>query len=97
LDSTTPHYTNKKKAGGDVSVYRVENNLNKSREFNSINSTFKIKTFILPKPLSNGFTARRRHFQEAILTEMSTRNLPGGKGWPERKADNLTAICEPTV
>jgi hypothetical protein len=28
------------------------------------------------------------------LTEMSTRNLPGGKGWPVRKADNLTAICE---
>jgi hypothetical protein len=29
------------------------------------------------------------------LTEMSTRNLPGGKGRPARKADNLTAICEP--
>jgi hypothetical protein len=31
------------------------------------------------------------------LTEMSTRNLPGGKGWPVRKTDNLTAICEPIV
>jgi hypothetical protein len=31
------------------------------------------------------------------LTEMSTRNLPGGKGWPALKADNLTAICEPIV
>jgi hypothetical protein len=31
------------------------------------------------------------------LTEMSTRSLPGGKGWPARKADNLTAIYEPTV
>jgi hypothetical protein len=31
-----------------------------------------------------------------LLTEMSTRNLPGGKGRPARKADNLTAICEPT-
>jgi hypothetical protein len=31
------------------------------------------------------------------LTEMSTRNLPGGKGRPARKADSLTAICEPTV
>jgi hypothetical protein len=31
------------------------------------------------------------------LTEMSTRNLPGGKRRPARKADNLTAICEPTV
>jgi hypothetical protein len=31
------------------------------------------------------------------LTEMSTRSLPGGKGRPARKADNLTAICEPIV
>jgi hypothetical protein len=31
------------------------------------------------------------------LTEMSTRNLPGGKGWTARKADNLTAIYEPVV
>jgi hypothetical protein len=31
------------------------------------------------------------------LTEMSTKNLPGGKGWQMRKADNLTAICEPIV
>jgi hypothetical protein len=32
------------------------------------------------------------------LTEMSTtRNIPGGKGRPVRKADNLIAICEPTV
>jgi hypothetical protein len=31
------------------------------------------------------------------LTEMSTRNLPGGKGQPARKADKLTAICEPIV
>jgi hypothetical protein len=30
------------------------------------------------------------------LTEMSTRKISGGKG-PARKADNLTAICEPTV
>jgi hypothetical protein len=29
------------------------------------------------------------------LTEMSTKNLPGGKGLLARKADNLTAICEP--
>jgi hypothetical protein len=32
-----------------------------------------------------------------LLTEMSTRNLPGGKGRPARKADNLAAICEPIV
>jgi hypothetical protein len=29
-----------------------------------------------------------------LLTEMSTRNLPEGKQWPARKADNLSAICE---
>jgi hypothetical protein len=28
------------------------------------------------------------------LTEMSTRNLPGGKGLPARRAVNLTVICE---
>jgi hypothetical protein len=26
------------------------------------------------------------------LTEMSTRNFLGGKGWPARKADNLAAV-----
>jgi hypothetical protein len=31
------------------------------------------------------------------LTELSTRNHPGGKGRPALKADNLTTICEPTV
>jgi hypothetical protein len=28
------------------------------------------------------------------LTEMSTRNLPGGEGRPAHKADNLSAICD---
>jgi hypothetical protein len=31
------------------------------------------------------------------LMEMSTRNLLGAKGRPTRKANNLTAICEPIV
>jgi hypothetical protein len=31
------------------------------------------------------------------LTEIGTRNLAGGKGRPTRKADSLTAICEPFV
>jgi hypothetical protein len=31
------------------------------------------------------------------LTEMGTRNLPGGNGRPARRADKLTAVCEPTV
>jgi hypothetical protein len=32
-----------------------------------------------------------------LLTEMSTRNLPGGKVRPARKAENLTSNCEPIV
>jgi hypothetical protein len=31
------------------------------------------------------------------LTKVSIRNLPAGKERPARKADNLTAICEPIV
>jgi hypothetical protein len=31
------------------------------------------------------------------LTEMSTRNLPGGKKQPAHRADNLAAIYEPNV
>jgi hypothetical protein len=31
------------------------------------------------------------------LTEMSTWNLPGGKGRPAPKADNLIAVCESIV
>jgi hypothetical protein len=31
------------------------------------------------------------------VTEMSTSYIPGGKGRPARKADNLTAFCEPIV
>jgi hypothetical protein len=31
------------------------------------------------------------------LTEMSTRNVPGGKGRLARRADNLTAIYEQIV
>jgi hypothetical protein len=31
------------------------------------------------------------------LTEMSASILPGDKGRPARKADILTAICEPFV
>jgi hypothetical protein len=31
------------------------------------------------------------------VTEMSTTNLSGGKGRPVRKADKLTAVCDPNV
>jgi hypothetical protein len=41
---------------------------------------------ILPAALALGSTQP--------LTEMSTRNLPGGKVRPAHGADNLTAICE---
>jgi hypothetical protein len=47
----------------------------------------------LPNPSSRTMTLRSTQ----PLTEMSTRNLPGGKRRPARKADNLTAICEPIV
>jgi hypothetical protein len=47
----------------------------------------------LPNPSSRSMTLGSTQ----PLTEMSTRNLPGCKGRPARKADNLTAICEPTV
>jgi hypothetical protein len=31
------------------------------------------------------------------IAEMSTRNIPGGKGQSARKPDNLTAICKTIV
>jgi hypothetical protein len=31
------------------------------------------------------------------LTEMTTTNLPGGKGRPAREGEDLTTICEPIV
>jgi hypothetical protein len=33
----------------------------------------------------------------SLLTKMSTRNLPGGKKRPARRADSLAAICVPNV
>jgi hypothetical protein len=52
-----------------------------------------IGIFILPNPSSLTITLG----STLPLTEMSTRNLPGGKGRPARKADNLTVICHPIV
>jgi hypothetical protein len=49
--------------------------------------------FNLPNPSSLTMALGSTH----PLTEMSTRNLPGDKGRPVRKADNLTAIYEPIV
>jgi hypothetical protein len=49
--------------------------------------------FNLPNPSSRTMTLGSTQ----PLIEMSTRNLPGGKGRLAPKADNLTAICEPIV
>jgi hypothetical protein len=52
-----------------------------------------IRFFNLPNPSSRTMALGSTQ----PLTEMSTRNLPGGKGGPALKADNLTAIYEPIV
>jgi hypothetical protein len=53
----------------------------------------EVDFFNLPNPSSRNMAQGSTQ----PLTEMSTRNIPGGKGRPARKADNLTAICEPIV
>jgi hypothetical protein len=55
--------------------------------------SYDVDFFNLPKPSSRIMSLGSTQ----LLIEMSTRNFPGGKGRPARKADNLTAICEPTV
>jgi hypothetical protein len=57
---------------------------------------FSMKSLILfnlPNPSIRNMVLRSTQ----PLTEMRTRKIPGGKGRPAHKADNLTAICEPTV
>jgi hypothetical protein len=49
--------------------------------------------FNLPNPSSRTYVLGLTQ----PLTEISTRNLPGGKGWPMCEADNLTTTCEPNV
>jgi hypothetical protein len=47
-----------------------------------------------PNPSSRTMALR---LTQSVI-EMGTWYLRGGgKGWPTRKADNLTAICEPIV
>jgi hypothetical protein len=53
----------------------------------------EVNFFNLPNPSSR--TMARGSTQP--LTKMSTRNLPGGKNQPARRADNLAAICVPNV
>jgi hypothetical protein len=49
--------------------------------------------FNLSDPSSNIIALMLTQF----LTEISIKNFPGGKAWPERKADNLIPICEAVV
>jgi hypothetical protein len=53
----------------------------------------EVDIFNLPKPSSRTMAL----VSTQSLTEMSTRNLPGGKQRPPRMADNLDSICEPNV
>jgi hypothetical protein len=61
--------------------------------FPSLTSPDEVDFFNLPIPLSRTMALGLTQ----PLTEMSTRNLPGGKERPAHKANNLTAICEPIV
>jgi hypothetical protein len=56
---------------------------------------FKSDQILIEKSSSSSCTMALGSVQP--LTEMSTRNLHGGLkgGLPGRKADNLTAVCEP--
>jgi hypothetical protein len=49
--------------------------------------------FSSPNPSSRTMALR----STKPLTEMNTRNLPGGKKRSARSGDNLTAICEPNA
>jgi hypothetical protein len=53
----------------------------------------EVYLFNLPNPSSSNIELGSTQ----PLTKMSTRNIPGGKGRPAHKPDNLTAICEPIV
>jgi hypothetical protein len=62
-------------------------------EYRGFDSRWGHWTFQLTYPSSRTVVLVSTH----PLTEMSTRNLPGGKGRPARKADNHTVICEPII
>jgi hypothetical protein len=49
--------------------------------------------FNLPNPSSRTMALGSTQ----LLTKMSTRDLPGGKGRPAPGADNLIVICDPIV
>jgi hypothetical protein len=53
----------------------------------------EVDFFNLPNPSSRTMALRSTQ----PLTGMSTRNFPGGKKRPARRADNLAAIYKPYV
>jgi hypothetical protein len=53
----------------------------------------EVDLFNLPHPSSRAMTLGSTQ----PLTEMSTRNLPGGKKRQARRTDNLAAIYEPNI
>jgi hypothetical protein len=53
----------------------------------------EVSFFNLPSPSSRTMALGSTQ----PLTKMSTRNLPGGKKRPARRADNLAAVCVPNV
>jgi hypothetical protein len=53
----------------------------------------EVDFYNLPNPSSHTMALVSTQF----LTEMSTRNLPGGKRQLARRTDNLTATCEPNI
>jgi hypothetical protein len=56
-------------------------------------SRFRVRVIWIFFNLPNPFSRNTALESTERLTEMSTRNLPRGKGLPASKADNLNAIC----
>jgi hypothetical protein len=50
----------------------------------------EVNFFNLPNPSSRTMALGSTQ----PLTEMNTRNFPGGKKWPAHRVDYLAAICE---
>jgi hypothetical protein len=76
--------------GGEVSV--IDARSYKPKVMGSILDEV-IRIFNLPNPSSHTMALRLTQ----PLTEVTTRNLPGGKEQLVHKANKLTAICEPVV
>jgi hypothetical protein len=62
-----------------------------------INNFNKTTKALLDASKKAGLEVNERRLSYIHVSEMSTRNFPGGKGRPGRGVDNLTALCEPIV